>query len=47
LDEQERIVCMISDGGERYMQTLFNDEWMQQQDFMMNADIETLRTMAG
>ncbi|MBD0379632.1 cysteine synthase family protein [Paenibacillus sedimenti] len=46
LTPQDRIVCMISDGGERYIQTLFNDEWMQQQGFATNADFETIRTMA-
>ncbi|MEK8131549.1 cysteine synthase family protein [Paenibacillus filicis] len=42
----ERIICMISDGGERYIQTLFNDEWMEQQGFATSVDMEGLRTMA-
>ncbi|WP_159883282.1 PLP-dependent cysteine synthase family protein [Paenibacillus puerhi] len=46
LSPDQQIVCMISDGGERYIQTLFNDEWMEQQGFATAADIETLRTMA-
>lgn len=47
LTPDKRVVCMISDGGERYIQTLFNDEWMEQQGFATAADIETIRTMAG
>lgn len=27
------VVCIISDGGERYIQTLFNDTWMQTNHF--------------
>lgn len=46
LTSQDRIVCMISDGGERYVQTLFNDDWMEQQGFVTSADIESIRTMA-
>lgn len=46
LTPQDCIVCMISDGGDRYVQTLFNDEWMRQQGFAMTADIETIRTTA-
>lgn len=42
----ERVVCMISDGGERYVQTLFNDEWMEQQRFALAADAESIRAMA-
>jgi cystathionine beta-synthase/cysteine synthase A len=42
----DRVVCMVSDGGERYIQTLFNDEWMEQQGFATAADTETIRTMA-
>jgi len=46
LTPNERIVCMVSDGGDRYIQTLFNDDWMIEQGFATNTDIETLRTMA-
>lgn len=46
LTPEDRIVCMISDGGERYIQTLFNDEWMEQQHFATTVDIETIRAMA-
>jgi len=40
------IVCIISDGGERYIKTLFDDEWMQTQGFTSKADIEILRTLS-
>lgn len=46
LTPEHHIVCMISDGGERYIQTLFNDEWMEQQGFTTKADVETIRHMA-
>ncbi|MFC5702385.1 cysteine synthase family protein [Cohnella faecalis] len=40
------IVCMVSDGGERYIPTLFNDEWMEEQGFAAAADIASIRAMA-
>ncbi|CAH1195310.1 N-(2-amino-2-carboxyethyl)-L-glutamate synthase [Paenibacillus plantiphilus] len=46
LGPEKRVVCMIADGGDRYIQTLFNDEWMEQQGFATEADIETVRMMA-
>ncbi|WP_248925870.1 cysteine synthase family protein [Paenibacillus hamazuiensis] len=46
LTPEDRIVCMVSDGGDRYIQTLFNDEWMEQQGFKTSIDLETLREMA-
>jgi cystathionine beta-synthase/cysteine synthase A len=46
LGPEDRVVCMISDGGERYIQTLFNDDWMEQQGFAADADMETIRSMA-
>lgn len=45
-DPRSHIVCIISDGGERYMQTLFDDEWIQRQGFTVKADIETLRELS-
>lgn len=42
----ERVVCMGSDGGERYIQTLFNDEWMTQQGFAIASDAKSIRAMA-
>lgn len=43
---KSRIVCMVSDGGERYMQTLFDDSWMQKQGFATGSDIETLHSIS-
>lgn len=43
LQPEERIVCMVADGGERYIPTLFNDEWMEQQGFPTNIDMEAIR----
>jgi cystathionine beta-synthase/cysteine synthase A len=40
------IVSMISDGAERYISTLFNDEWMNSQGFGTNYDISTVHSMA-
>ncbi|SDC89871.1 cystathionine beta-synthase [Paenibacillus sp. UNCCL117] len=42
----ERVVCMVSDGGERYIQTLFNEEWMTEQEFATVSDTEEIRAMA-
>jgi cysteine synthase len=46
LGPEERIVCMVADGGERYIQTLFNDEWMERQGFATAVDMATLRASA-
>lgn len=46
LGPHDRIVCIVSDGGDRYIQTLFNDEWMEQQGFATSADMTTIRAMA-
>jgi len=42
----ERVVCMVSDGGDRYVQTLFNDEWMESQGFAAYADVAEIREAA-
>jgi cystathionine beta-synthase/cysteine synthase A len=44
--QYERVVCMVSDGGERYIHTLFNDEWMLEQGFSTDVNIESLRNSA-
>lgn len=36
------VVCIISDGGERYIQTLFNDTWMQTNHFSTETGLEKL-----
>ena len=40
------IISMISDGGERYISTLFNDDWMKIQGFGTDYDINTIRRLA-
>ncbi|WP_372631935.1 PLP-dependent cysteine synthase family protein [Cohnella sp.] len=42
----QRVVCMVSDGGDRYIQTLFNDEWMESQGFAVHADVAEIREAA-
>jgi len=42
----QRVVCMVSDGGDRYVQTLFNDEWMDSQGFAAYADVAEIREAA-
>ena len=46
LDPSDVVVCMVADGGDRYIHTLFNNEWMSRQGFGADADVETLRDMA-
>lgn len=36
------VVCIISDGGERYIQTLFNDTWMQTNHFSTETGLKKL-----
>lgn len=36
------VVCIISDGGERYIQKLFNDTWMQTNHFSTETGLEKL-----
>ncbi|MDR3121233.1 MAG: cysteine synthase family protein [Clostridiales bacterium] len=47
LPRDKRIVCMVSDGGERYIQTLFSDEWMIEQGFSTDAGVDSLRATAA
>lgn len=47
LDPKEKIVCMVSDGGDRYIQTLFNDDWMQDQGFSVKASMQDIRKLAS
>lgn len=42
----EKVVCMIADGGDHYIDTLFNDNWMKNQGFSLNTDIEFIRKIA-
>lgn len=43
---ERRIVSMVSDGGDRYIGTLFNDEWMRSQGFSTMASLEDVREIA-
>lgn len=46
LPPEKRIVCVASDGGDRYIQTMCNDEWMDEQGFSTCVSISELRKMA-
>lgn len=46
LDPKQKIVCMVADGGDRYIDTLFNDEWMHRQGFSTRATVSDIRDMA-
>ncbi len=42
----DRVVCMVADGGDRYVHTLFNEDWMSRQGFGADIDVEAIRRMA-
>lgn len=46
LGKGKRVVCMVSDGGDRYIQTLFSDTWLESQGFPCTTDLTELRTRA-
>ncbi|MET9422322.1 MULTISPECIES: hypothetical protein [unclassified Streptomyces] len=33
------MVALINDGGEEYMDTVFNDEWIEERD-LLNGEVE-------
>jgi len=41
-----RIVCVFSDGGERYLNTVYSDEWLQAHQIATSITPEELRTRA-
>ncbi|HEU4322874.1 MAG TPA: cysteine synthase family protein [Roseiflexaceae bacterium] len=41
-----RIVCMFADGGERYLQTIYADEWMQERNLATSITVDELRARA-
>ncbi|WP_172249890.1 PLP-dependent cysteine synthase family protein [Saccharibacillus deserti] len=43
---EHRIVSMVADGGDRYIQTLFNDPWMHSQGFSTTASPADIRGIA-
>lgn len=47
LGKNRRIVCMVADGGDRYIQTLFNDEWLKEQKMDLSTDIDILKQIAS
>lgn len=42
----KRIVSMVADGADRYIQTLFNDTWMIEQGFSLSTDLSELISRA-
>lgn len=38
----KNILCMGADGGDRYVKTLFNDEWMKENEFSLDTNTSTL-----
>lgn len=46
LGPDERVVCMAADGGDRYVHTLFDDEWISRQGFAEDIDMNEVRAMA-
>lgn len=41
------MVALINDGGEKYMDTVFNDDWMQERDLLdrgVEREIDELLT---
>ncbi|MCR4830247.1 MAG: cysteine synthase family protein, partial [Pseudobutyrivibrio sp.] len=47
LGKNRRIVCMVADGGDRYIQTLFSDEWLKEQNMDLSTDVELLKKIAS
>lgn len=46
LSTRARIVCILGDGGERYLQTIYADEWMEHHGLATAITIEDLRKRA-
>ena len=38
---------MVADGGDRYIQTLFSDDWLKEQNMDLSTDIELLKKIAS
>ncbi|RCW77022.1 cysteine synthase family protein [Saliterribacillus persicus] len=47
LGPDKQVVCMVADGGDRYLSTLFNDEWMKKQHFSLSVNTEMVRATAS
>src|SRR5262249_14179506 len=46
LPHTARVVCVFADGGERYLHTVYDDDWMRAHDMPTDADVNTLRARA-
>lgn len=46
LEPGKRIACIASDSGERYLNTIFNDEWMASNGVATEYDLDDLRRRA-
>ena len=47
LSPHDCVVCIISDGGDRYIQTLLDDAWMQSNNFSIETSLEKLLALTG
>lgn len=45
LGPDDKVVCVISDGGERYVQTLFNDQWLKDKHIPLNTKLENVHRL--
>lgn len=45
LRPKDQVVCVISDGGERYVHTLFNEQWLNDKHISLNTELETVRQL--
>lgn len=46
LNPNKRIVCVASDHGERYLPTIYNDQWLEERDVTITENIEEMRNLA-
>lgn len=46
MNPDQRIVCIASDNGERYLPTIYNDEWMCERGLALGVDADELRRRA-
>ena len=46
LEAGKKIVCVASDNGERYLPTIFNDEWMTERGLSLSMDVAEIRQRA-
>lgn len=47
LSPHDCVECIISDGGDRYIQTLLDDAWMQSNNFSIETSLEKLLALTG